>query len=109
MKKTVKQRVATLAFIFCIFTLKAQPYVTEYLLMSDTFKLDLKNQKVQKMVYAKGVLDVIWTPNKKLLTICYNLKDIYIEDIMKIIYKITKMSPEFFRETEAKAIPVTPF
>ena len=109
MKKTVKQITAILAFIFCLLTLKAQPYVTEYLLMGDTFKLDLKNQKVQKMVYAKGVLDVIWNPNKKLLTVCYNLKDIYIEDIMKTIFKITKMPPEFFRETEAKAIPVTPF
>lgn len=109
MKKTIQQLAATLALVFCLVSLKAQPYVTEYLLMGDTFKLDLKNQKVQKMLYTKGVLDVIWTPNKKLLTVCYNLKDIYIEDIMKTIYKITKMPPEFFRETEAKAIPVTPF
>ena len=109
MKKIAIQVTFTLFCLLTGYTTKAQEVITEYLIMSDTFQLDLKNKKVQKMVYAKGVLDVDWNWAKRTLAVSYSPKETRIENVMEVIDKVTKMPASAFKEAEAKAVPITPF
>ena len=70
-------------------TVKAQAVITEYFDVKETLKIDLNDKKAAKAVYTKGVLDIDWNGDKRVLAISYDPKQTKIEDIMSNISLVT--------------------
>ena len=88
--KAVFIRFATAAFLLIASnTVKAQAVITEYFDVKETLKLDLNDKKSAKSVYTKGVLDIDWNGDKRVLAISYDPKQTKIEDIMSNISAVT--------------------
>ena len=64
----------------------AQPVVTEYFVMKEGFKIDLSDKKIQKSIYTKGVLDIIWSSSNLTLSISYDPKLTDAKEILKSIH-----------------------
>jgi hypothetical protein len=65
--------------------LVAQPIITEYIVMPETFQIDLTNKKIQKAIYIKGVLDIEWIEKKLTLAVTYNPRAVEMEEALKLI------------------------
>ena len=61
---------------------KAQMVITEYFNVDLDFNIDLKDKKTEQIVYAKGVLDVVWQANKRVFAITYDPRMTVIDDVM---------------------------
>jgi hypothetical protein len=72
-------------FLFAINFCNAQPVVTEYFVMKTGFKIDLTDRKVQKSVYVKGVLDIVWSTSDSNLSITYDPKVTDTKEVMRSI------------------------
>ena len=70
-------------------TVKAQAVITEYFDVKESLKIDLNDKKAAKAVYTKGVLDIDWNSDKRVLAISYDPKQTKIEDIMSNISLVT--------------------
>ena len=70
-------------------TVKAQAVITEYFDVKETLKIDLNDKRAAKAVYTKGVLDIDWNGDKRVLAISYDPKQTKIEDIMSNISLVT--------------------
>ena len=70
-------------------TVKAQAVITEYFDVKESLKIDLNDKKAAKAVYTKGVLDIDWNGDKRVLAISYDPKQTKIEDIMSNISLVT--------------------
>ena len=109
MKKNIFQVFFTMVMVFKTIGLQAQPIVTEYLVMTDTFQIDRADKRIQKIISTKGMIDIDWRPSKRLLEISYYLGQAKIEDIMQIVMKVAATPLPAVPKNEAKAMPVTPF
>lgn len=109
MKKNVIQLIIALLFLGGTTTLNAQAIVTEYFSMKGNFYLDVKDRRVQKIMSTKGLLDVDWNENKRILAISYPLGKIEkLDDVVEALKKVaqTPLPPS---SNEVKVPPVTPF
>ncbi len=70
-------------------TVKAQAVITEYFDVKESLKIDLNDKRTAKAVYIKGVLDIDWNGDKRILAISYDPKQTKIEDIMSNISLVT--------------------
>jgi hypothetical protein len=73
------------AFLLCAVAAQAQANITEYFDMKEPFKLDLSDKRVVKSVYTKGVLDIDWNEDKRVLAVTYDPKQTRVEYAMKAI------------------------
>lgn len=80
------------SFLFATNFGKAQPVITEYFTMRESIKIDLNDKKIQKIVYAKGILDVSWNPSDLLLAITYDPKAADNKDIWKSIQEVVDLN-----------------
>jgi hypothetical protein len=60
------------AFMLVAAFTKAQPVVTEYFQVSETFNIDLKDKKTREIVFSKGVVDAEWQADRRTFAISYN-------------------------------------
>ncbi len=60
------------AFMLIAAFTKAQPVVTEYFQVSETFTIDLKDKKTRETIFSKGVVDAEWLADKRTFAISYN-------------------------------------
>jgi hypothetical protein len=60
------------AFMLIAAFTKAQPVVTEYFQVSETFSIDLKDKKTRETIFSKGVVDAEWLADKRTFAISYN-------------------------------------
>jgi viroplasmin and RNaseH domain-containing protein len=60
------------AFLFTSALIKAQPVVTEYFQVSETFTIDMKDKKTRDIIFTKGVVDAEWQSEKRTFAISYN-------------------------------------
>ena len=78
----------TLAIAFILFAAtftKAQPVVTEYFLVSETFQIDLKDRKTRDIIFTKGVVDAEWQAEKRTFAISYNPYQTDIDTALKLV------------------------
>jgi hypothetical protein len=64
--------VVVVAFMFTSAQIQAQPVVTEYFQVSETFNIDLKDKKTRELIFTKGVVDAEWQAGKRTFAISYN-------------------------------------
>jgi hypothetical protein len=64
---------------------KAQPVVTEYFQVSETFKIDLKDKKIREIIFTKGVVDAEWQSDKRTFAISYNPYQTDIDSAIKSV------------------------
>ena len=109
MKKNIIQLTIALLFLGTTPTLKAQATITEYFAIKGYFPLDVKDRRVQKIMSAKGLLDVDWNENKRTLAISYPMGKLEkLDDVLEALKKVaqTPLPPS---SSEVKVPPVTPF
>lgn len=92
MKKFFFNTLAIAALTLTSVSLKAQLVITEYFTMNSSFKIDLNDKKVQKVVYTKGVLDLDWNDAKRVLAVSYDPKMARVEDIVRNIKEVAANS-----------------
>lgn len=87
------KHILRLAFIGCFWlgtsTAKAQLVITEYFIMSKTFKIDLSSSTAEKKYYLKGVLDITWNDSRLELAVTYDPKKVTIYKAMQHILSQT--------------------
>jgi ribosomal protein L7/L12 len=76
---------AVVAFMFVSTLTKAQPVVTEYFQVSETFKIDMKDKKTRESIFTKGVVDAEWQSDKRTFAISYNPYQTDIDAAIKSI------------------------
>lgn len=89
MKAVFIRFAAAIIFLIAANTVKAQAVITEYFDVKESLKIDLNDKKAAKAVYTKGVLDIDWNSDKRVLAISYDPKQTKIEDIMSNISLVT--------------------
>lgn len=92
MKKFLFRSVYTGCFLFALNFGHAQPVVTEYFVMKTGFKIDLTDKKIQKTVYSKGVIDIVWSTSNMTLSITYDPKLTDGKDILKSIQDVAGLN-----------------
>lgn len=85
MKRFTMRLLAICSFMLISQLTHAQMTIIEYFDIKDAFKLDLKAPKNIKTIYTKGVLDVEYNPNKRILSVAYDPKQADIAVIIKNI------------------------
>jgi copper chaperone CopZ len=83
--------VAIISLVFMSQLAHAQMTIIQYFEIKDDFKLDLTNKKNLKTIFTKGVLDVEYNPDKRVLAVSYDPKE---ADIALIIKHINKCAGE---------------
>ena len=89
MKAVIIRFAAAVILMIASNTVKAQAVITEYFDVKESLKIDLNDKKAAKAVYTKGVLDIDWNGDKRVLAISYDPKQTKIEDIMSNISLVT--------------------
>jgi hypothetical protein len=89
MKATILRSAIAIIFMIAAQSAKAQAVITEYFDVKEALKIDLNDKKAAKAVYSKGVLDIDWNGDKRVLAISYDPKVTKIEDIMSNISLVT--------------------
>ena len=89
MKATFLRSAIAVILMIAAHSVKAQAVITEYFDVKEAFKIDLNDKKASKAVYSKGVLDIDWNGDKRVLAISYDPKQTKIEDIMSNISMVT--------------------
>ena len=89
MKAVFIRFAAAVILLIAANTVKAQAVITEYFDVKESLKIDLNDKKAAKAVYTKGVLDIDWNSDKRVLAISYDPKQTKIEDIMSNISLVT--------------------
>ena len=89
MKAAIIRFSAAIILLIASNTVKAQAVITEYFDVKETLKIDLNDKRAAKAVYTKGVLDIDWNGDKRVLAISYDPKQTKIEDIMSNISLVT--------------------
>ncbi len=82
MKATILRSALAVIFMIATQALQAQAVITEYFDVKEAIKIDMSDKKVTKTMYTKGVLDIDWNSDKRVLAISYDPKQTKIEDIM---------------------------
>jgi hypothetical protein len=82
MKRLISRSIATFCLAFMSHLANAQMTITEYLPVPTDFYVDLKDAKIIKILYTKGVLDVNWDADNRQLEVAYNPKQTDIEVII---------------------------
>jgi hypothetical protein len=77
--------VAVVAFMFVSALTKAQPVVTEYFQVSETFTIDMKDKKIREIIFTKGVVDAEWQADKRTFAISYNPYQTDIDTAIKSV------------------------
>ena len=109
MKKNVIQLTIALLFLGATTRLNAQATITEYFAMKGYFYLDVKDRRVQKIMSAKGLLDIDWNENKRTLAISYPMGKLEkLDDVLEALKKVVQ-NPLPQPSNEVKVPPVTPF
>jgi hypothetical protein len=83
--KSILRTLAVGACLLAAVVAKAQANITEYFDMKEPFALDLSDKRVVKAVYTKGVLDIDWNSDKRVLAVTYDPKQTRVEYAMKAI------------------------
>jgi hypothetical protein len=89
MKASILRSALAIILMVAVQSVKAQAVITEYFDVKEAFKIDLNDKKAAKAVYSKGVLDIDWNGDKRVLAISYDPKQTKIEDIMSNISMVT--------------------
>ncbi len=92
MKTKLRHCLCAGCILFAINFCEAQPVVTEYFVMKQGFKIDLTDKKVQKTIYIKGVLDVVYSTSNLTLSITYDPHTTTAIDAMKAIQEVAGAS-----------------
>lgn len=109
----MKKNVLKISIIFCILfgtqSVKAQSVITEFFPVNGSFYFDIKDKRVQKIMSSKGLLDIDWNEDKRILSVSYPLMAKL--DIKEVVEGIKKVSgaPLPAQRSEVKTMPVTPF
>jgi hypothetical protein len=74
-----------IAFLFITALTKAQPVVTEYFQVSESFTIDLKDKKIRDIIFTKGVVDAEWQAGKRTFAISYNPYQTDIDSAIKSV------------------------
>ena len=85
MQRFILRIAAIVALVFCTQLAHAQMTIIEYFDVKSDFSLDLTNKKNVKNIFTKGVLDVEWNPDKRILAVAYDPKAADINAIVKNI------------------------
>jgi hypothetical protein len=89
MKATILRSILAVILMIAAQSIKAQAVITEYFDMKEAFKMDMSDKKATKAMYSKGVLDIEWNSDKRVLAVSYDPKQTKIEDIMSNISLVT--------------------
>ena len=89
MKATLLRSAMAVILMIAAHSVKAQAVITEYFDLKEGLKIDLNDKKAAKAIYSKGVLDIDWNGDKRVLAISYDPKQAKIEDIMSNISIVT--------------------
>jgi copper chaperone CopZ len=85
MKRFIMRSGIIFSLVFMAQLAKAQMTVVEYFDIKSDFKVDLKDKKNVKSIYTKGVLEVQYNPDKRILSVAYDPKEANIEVIVRNI------------------------
>ena len=82
--------VAIFSLVFMAQFAHAQMTITEYFDVKDAFQLDLKAPKNVKTIFTKGVLDVRYNADKRVLEVAYDPRQADIAAVVKNINSCVK-------------------
>ena len=82
MKAVILRTLAVCLFVLSTQFIHAQAVITEYFDVKESFRLDLQDKKISKAVYIKGVLDIDWNSDKRVLAISYDPKITSVTEVM---------------------------
>jgi hypothetical protein len=83
MKATFLRFAVVVSFLFTAQIVNAQAVITEYFNIKESVTFDFNDRKAIKSIYTKGVLDVEWNGDKRVLAISYDPKQTKISNIME--------------------------
>ena len=89
MKATILRSILAAILMLATQAVNAQAVITEYFEVKEVVKVDLGDKKTTKPMYTKGVLDIDWNGDKRVLSISYDPKQTKIEDITSNIQKVS--------------------
>jgi hypothetical protein len=89
MKATFLRSALAIILMVASHSVKAQAVITEYFDVKESLKIDLNDKKAAKAVYSKGVLDIDWNGDKRVLAISYDPKQTKIATILENFRNIT--------------------
>jgi hypothetical protein len=90
MQRFTLRFVAIFSLVFMAQFAHAQMTITEYFDVKDEFTLDLKAPKNVKTIFTKGVLDVRYNADKRVLEIAYDPRQADIAFVVKNINSCVK-------------------
>ncbi len=83
--KSFRATLASALILFAATFTKAQPVVTEYFQVSETFNIDLKDRKTRDIIFTKGVVDAEWQAEKRTFAISYNPYQTDIDAALRLV------------------------
>ena len=83
MKAVLLRFAVVLAFLISTQVVNAQAVITEYFNINENVTYNFNDKKAVKPIYTKGVLDVEWDNEKRVLAISYDPKQTKIAEIME--------------------------
>ena len=92
MKKFLIRSLSIGCLLFTLNFCQAQPVITEYFVMKEAFKIDLNDKKVQKTIYAKGILDIVWNATSLILAVTYDPKVTDSKEILRSIQDVVSLN-----------------
>lgn len=90
MQRFTIRLVAMLSLVFMAQFAHAQMTIVEYFDVKDEFKLDLKAPKNVKAIFTKGVLDVHYNADRRVLEVAYDPRQADIAVVIKNINSCVK-------------------
>ena len=92
---------------FCLFVsyfCPAQPVITEYFLVREPIKINLEDRKVQKNIYTKGVLDIVFYPTKLTLAITYLLSPTSNIEVLGTVRSLINLNTASINKNKSERI-----
>ena len=90
MQRFTLRLVAVFSLVFMAQFAHAQMTIIEYFDVKDEFKLDLKAPKNVKTIFTKGVLDIHYNADKRVLEVAYDPRQADIALVVKNINSCAK-------------------
>jgi hypothetical protein len=81
----LKRTLLSSALLIATLSAKAQVNITEYFQMSKAFQIDLQSRSSEKTIYTKGILNIDWKADRRILAVTYDPRQTTINDAMRHI------------------------
>ena len=92
MNKLFQRSLSAVCLFFTLNFGQAEPVITEYHYVNAVLKIDLTDKKIQKSVYGRGILDIVWNETNSTIAITYDPKVSEAKDIWRSLQDVLNLN-----------------